>query len=914
MRVRDRPDAELLAVVHHRHRRHQAAPGGEILEARLDLGERNQVAEPLADREDAEPGALVLGEVIPPQGVGIEAGQGEVAVVHEHVLDAGLGQHARQVRLPHALGEPHAARADPDVRLEEGGEALDLAELVVVRQDGEDGLVESARQQLDLAAPGERDEQVEGPGREIAQPLEEAARAVHDEPDLGPRVHALEKRTVGTLRRLDEHVVKVPDRLVVVDPEAERQPVIRHGPLLFLQIAVDDVRRVTELVEEPSELFCQRHRAMAAPGAADRDRQIGLALALVAREQELEKALEVLEELSALRIVEDELSHARVAPVEGSEPRDEVRVRQEAHVEDQVGVERDAVLEAERHEQGGEARPRAGRDVVLDEELLESVDGQPRGVDDPVGDLAQVRHRLALGADALENVAIDRQRVAAAGLVVPPDETLLARLEEEDLDGMAARLELVDRVEQVGKVLPLPDVHAQRHPPDRLARPRDQISEGWNERRGQVVDTEEAHVLEALDRVALPGAAEPGDEDEGQTLVHGPDAGTRRLPHRLRGWSRRWCEGRMPSSSRYFATVRRAIVRPRPLRIPATSWSDRGLVASSFPRRSWIIFFTETEETISPSAQARNPLLVQHDRVVAPELVDEDVRHDVARVVAAEAAAGLGLERHDLFDRLHDPVGRQLQRPRDVRVAAAAQVLEVPLDDLDRHRVDGWVRPQLEQEALRDRSRANADRVEFLDHLGQDALDLLGRRGAPLGDLLELRAKVPVLVEVADDLGANPPGRRVLGDEAELLLEVVGERRDRAHHVLERDVLPLLLRDEGALLRLVEHHGDRVERQLVRLSFGGRRRIDGDRLHRRRRRRLGARRGLARLWRLGAVHRHLFQQRVLEEFLLHDLLELERGELQELDGLLEQRGHDDPLALPEREARFHGHGLALPRA
>src|SRR2546422_2194177 len=58
----------------------------------------------------------------------------------------------------------------------------------------EDGLVESARQQLDLAASGERDEQVEGPGRALAQPLEEAARAVHDEPDLGPRS---EERRVG---------------------------------------------------------------------------------------------------------------------------------------------------------------------------------------------------------------------------------------------------------------------------------------------------------------------------------------------------------------------------------------------------------------------------------------------------------------------------------------------------------------------------------------------------------------------------------------------------------------------------------------------------------------------------------------------------------------------------------------------
>src|SRR2546430_10969029 len=35
---------------------------------------------------------------------------------------------------------------------------------------------------------------------------------------------------------------------------------------------------------------------------------------------------------------------------------------------------------------------------------------------------------------------------------------------------------------------------------------------------------------------------------------------------------------------------------------------------------------------------------------------------------------------------------------------------------------------------------------------------------------------------------------------------------------------------------LVEHHGDRVEWQVVGLSFGGRGRIDGDRLDRRHRR------------------------------------------------------------------------------
>ena len=42
----------------------------------------------------------------------------------------------------------------------------------------------------------------------------------------------------------------------------------------------------------------------------------------------------------------------------------------------------------------------------------------------------------------------------------------------------------------------------------------------------------------------------------------------------------------------------------------------------------------------------------------------------------------------------------------------------------------------------------------------------------------------------------------------------------------------------------------------------------------------------------------LLEERILLELLAHDLLELEGGELQELDRLLEQRRHDDPLGLP----------------
>src|SRR2546422_672966 len=77
-----------------------------------------------------------------------------------------------------------------------------------------------------------------------------------------------------------------------------------------------------------------------------------------------------------------------------------------------------------------------------------------------------------------------------------------------------------ERVEQVREVLALAHVHAEGHPVDRALGAGHQVGEGRDQRGGQVVDAEEAHVLEALDRVALAGAAEAGDDDEGDRLSH----------------------------------------------------------------------------------------------------------------------------------------------------------------------------------------------------------------------------------------------------------------------------------------------------------------------------------------------------------------------------------------------------------
>ena len=274
----------------------------------------------------------------------------------------------------------------------------------------------------------------------------------------------------------------------------------------------------------------------------------------------------------------------------------------------------------------------------------------------------------------------------------------------------------------------------------------------------------------------------------------------------------------------------------------------------------------------------------------------DHVRHDVARVPAPEAPAGLGLEAHDLLDRLHHAIERQLQRAGDLRIAAAAQLVEVVLHDLHRDRVRVGIALELDQQALLDRASGHAGRVERL-HQREDLLDLFHRRLAALGDLGHLRPQVAVLVEIADDLVADAAHQRILGGEAQLLVEVVGERVDGAHDVLERQLLAILLGDQGALLVVVEHDRGQVERQVVGLALGrGGGGVDRRRLGRGRRgRRL---RGGGRFRRVVGLGGDFLQQRILQQLLLHDFLQLERGELQQLDGLLQQRRHDDPLALP----------------
>ena len=229
MLVGARPQAELLAIVHEGQAGAPAPPRPQVVEGGGRLGERDQIPQPFADREHRDLGALLLGHVVAGELRRVHAREREVAVVHQHELDAGVGERPRQVGFPHALGEPHPARAHAEVTLQELGEVLDLTDLVVVGEHRQDRLVKAPGQQLDLAARRERAEQIERPRRTVAEEFQERARAVHRQANRGERPRQLQKRLVRALDRVSHDVVEVPRRLVIVDAEQERHAWFTHG-------------------------------------------------------------------------------------------------------------------------------------------------------------------------------------------------------------------------------------------------------------------------------------------------------------------------------------------------------------------------------------------------------------------------------------------------------------------------------------------------------------------------------------------------------------------------------------------------------------------------------------------------------------------------------------------------------------
>src|SRR4030095_5616385 len=118
-------------------------------------------------------------------------------------------------------------------------------------------------------------------------------------------------------------------------------------PRSLLHVPMRHARMLLVAVEMFTDLVRDGHRAVSSSGTPDRDRDVALALALVERHQEIEqfaKSANGIPRLLALfQVFDDRL----IVAGQVFQFRDEMRVGQETHVEDQIGVQRDPVFEPE---------------------------------------------------------------------------------------------------------------------------------------------------------------------------------------------------------------------------------------------------------------------------------------------------------------------------------------------------------------------------------------------------------------------------------------------------------------------------------------------------------------------------------------------------------------------------------------
>ena len=137
---------------------------------------------------------------------------------------------------------------------------------------------------------------------------------------------------------------------------------------------------------------------------------------------------------------------------------------------------------------------------------------------------------------------------------------------------------------------------------------------------------------------------------------------------------------------------------------------------------------------------------------------------------------GFGIEVPDDLDVLLQILDRHAEPLGDLRDLVALQQAQMLGDDLLGRRALEADVPELQQQAFLQIARGDADRIEALDDL-QRALDLLDRPRPHRGDLVERRDEHAVIVEVADDRGADlAQSSFVVGQQRQLPQHVVGQR------------------------------------------------------------------------------------------------------------------------------------------
>src|SRR2546425_2408487 len=276
--------------------------------------------------------------------------------------------------------------------------------------------------------------------------------------------------------------------------------------LLLSDVAMPHRNAVTAAREVLRQFIRQDHRAVFTSRAPQRHGQMRLALFHVLRQEIIHQRGQMAHKLFRRWRAEHKTPDLRAVPGQGTQRFVVVRVRQEPHVEHEIGVERDAILIPKReHGDGQRGRVRSPHERVHDG-VPQFSHAQCRRIDDLICFLFHRLQPAPLRTDAVHDAAGLGQRVLPTGLLEAADQHVIGGIEKQNDIVQAHRLEMAQRGEEIVEELTPAHVDGQGGAPYAALGLQTEFGELGQQRRGQVVHAEEAEVLKHLHRVRLAGA------------------------------------------------------------------------------------------------------------------------------------------------------------------------------------------------------------------------------------------------------------------------------------------------------------------------------------------------------------------------------------------------------------------------
>jgi hypothetical protein len=171
-----------------------------------------------------------------------------------------------------------------------------------------------------------------------------------------------------------------------------------------IDIAVHDVdRNAVAFAEKGAELVGDHHRTMPATGAPDGDGEVTFSLAFETWQTKFEQGCDTIQKPATIRLRQDEVFYGLRAAGHFTELRNEVRIVQKTHVEQQIRIDRRAELEAEGHDARTHVCGSACAGAKVRRHFsAKLVHAEPGGVEHQGGTTAQRHEQLAFDTNAVQ--------------------------------------------------------------------------------------------------------------------------------------------------------------------------------------------------------------------------------------------------------------------------------------------------------------------------------------------------------------------------------------------------------------------------------------------------------------------------------------------------------------------------------